>query len=357
MYPGLELFNITDVNEYRPLPDFLEDIDRFAFELDYEQHIVDYNWADSMLKSNIFSYVKVGLIAYNIKRFRLYTQAKIKSFQEYCEKELGRKHWAINATIRAAKCVLKLIRAGFTILPQNEAQARPLTKFKMDEDMIDAWEKIAKKYQYQQHKLTATRIDEEINGMKEPQVKLSKNTLNKLALKAKELGMSPDDLLEEMLVDLDSGETEEPETEKIAEWESDLEELTKIEESGLTISFGKTLPQLLSGQKAVTRRCWKDSHAAKFQKAFDQNKALSVLDKDLRYGGKIIGKLLFTARPYKEELSNISPQDIELEGFPGMSKDEFISTFFEGNQNQAVWVIRFVFLSNNENKGVNCANI
>lgn len=109
----------------------------------------------------------------------------------------------------------------------------------------------------------------------------------------------------------------------------------------LAISFGKTADRLLS--KSVTRRNWKDSHAQKFIRAFEQNRQVAALDRDRRYGGKLIGWLTLTAKPYQERLTDMPDTDIALEGFPELTKGEFISRFFESDRNQVVWVIRFKF--------------
>ncbi len=72
--------------------------------------------------------------------------------------------------------------------------------------------------------------------------------------------------------------------------------------SGLKISFGKTLDYL--PHKSVTRRVWKDSHAAKFIRAYENNQLVEALDKDARANGKRIGYLELVCEPYKEKLSD-----------------------------------------------------
>jgi hypothetical protein len=112
--------------------------------------------------------------------------------------------------------------------------------------------------------------------------------------------------------------------------------------SGLRISFGKTL-QYLAG-KTVTRRNWKDSHAKKFIKAFEQNKLIKALDKDIRYGGKQIGWCRLLCAPYKEQLATMPPEDLQAEGGMCSSVKEFVKRYFKSNSNLEVWVIRFQFI-------------
>lgn len=112
--------------------------------------------------------------------------------------------------------------------------------------------------------------------------------------------------------------------------------------SGLRISFGKTLQYL--PHKTVTRRAWKDSHAQKFINAFNQNKLLKALDKDIRYGGKQIGWCRLLCAPYKEQLAAMPEEDLQAEGGMCASVEEFIKRYFKGNSNLEVWVIRFEFI-------------
>ena len=113
-------------------------------------------------------------------------------------------------------------------------------------------------------------------------------------------------------------------------------------DSGLAISFGKTLPQLYGG-KSVTRRTWTSEYAKKFTYAYWNTRRLKALDKDYRYGGKQIGWLRLTNEPYQESLLEMPAADVVAEGFPELSKEEFIEQFFDNNPDLVVWVIRFEF--------------
>jgi hypothetical protein len=94
----------------------------------------------------------------------------------------------------------------------------------------------------------------------------------------------------------------------------------------------------------VTRRNWSDRHAAKFIKAFQLGQQLiRAFDKDQRGGGRQIGWLKLLEEPYKERLSEMPEADLQAEGFPELSKVEFIDRFFDGNDQLSVWVLRFEF--------------
>lgn len=113
--------------------------------------------------------------------------------------------------------------------------------------------------------------------------------------------------------------------------------------SGVSISFGKTLEQLVNNNKSVTRRLWSDRYAALFIKCYEQGKKVQALDKDRRYGGKQIGWLTLTCKPYQERLIDMPPEDLACEGFADYSLQEFIDEFFNGIAETTVWVVRFEF--------------
>lgn len=117
--------------------------------------------------------------------------------------------------------------------------------------------------------------------------------------------------------------------------------------SKIPISFGWTSKQLLAGKKTVTRRTWKDSYAQGFIKRFEEGiKVYPALNKSYRNGGRQISSIQICCRPYKQRLVDMPFYDLELEGFPELSKQEFVDRFFEGNDQLEVWVIRFINLGN-----------
>jgi len=125
--------------------------------------------------------------------------------------------------------------------------------------------------------------------------------------------------------------------------ESSIENTTEFALSGLGISFWKTLQYLT--HKTVTRRSWKDSHAQKFINAFEQNKLIKALDKDIRYGGQQIGWCRLLCAPYKEQLAAMPYEDLQAEGGMCSSVAEFVKQYFKGHTSLEVWVIRFEFVA------------
>lgn len=119
------------------------------------------------------------------------------------------------------------------------------------------------------------------------------------------------------------------------------------EKRGRGISFAYTLPQLLAGTKTVTRRKWKEKYAQSMIKNWSE-KLYPALSKSYCFGGEPVGAIRFTKSPYQEKISDMPESDVSLEGFPGLSKQEFIDRFFGGDTEAIVWVVRFKFTSTNE---------
>ncbi|MEG4372992.1 hypothetical protein QUB29_26410 [Microcoleus sp. B4b_D2] len=110
------------------------------------------------------------------------------------------------------------------------------------------------------------------------------------------------------------------------------------------ISFSRTINELTSGRKTQTRRAWQDDYAKNFIRYFDENIAIPALDKGRHRGGCELGFIKLTQRPYQQYLSEMSPTDLQEEGGMVATTQEFIDTYFEG-QDKLVWVLHFEFLA------------
>jgi len=87
---------------------------------------------------------------------------------------------------------------------------------------------------------------------------------------------------------------------------------------------------------------------ARWQRAWDEGRLVhDAVDKSLRFGGKRIGKLRLTCRPYWERLEDMHPDDLEAEGGLWTSIEEFMG-LFPGEPGQEVAVVRFepIFATN-----------
>lgn len=117
---------------------------------------------------------------------------------------------------------------------------------------------------------------------------------------------------------------------------------------GVPLSFGWTCQYL--DRKTQTRRQWKDSHAAKFLRAYDRAAAagqqlrVSAIDKGYHAGGKQIGWCIIPQRPYKQRVGDMPESDLLAEGGMVATVADFIAQYFKGKADLEVWVINFEFV-------------
>lgn len=81
-----------------------------------------------------------GRMLLKIKKENLY-KASGKGFTEFCISELGLGRTTVYQYIKASRVVDLLKNSGFTVLPQNEYQARLLSKFK-EQDILKIWQTV-----------------------------------------------------------------------------------------------------------------------------------------------------------------------------------------------------------------------
>ena len=191
------------------------------------------------IKYNRISYIKLGVQLYQVKYYRLY-KSQYQSFKSYCERAVYYPVWRANQVIASAGVAIKLIKAGFNVIPQNETQARLLIKLK-DEELITKWQEVLDTYA--PHKITANRIEAIVFGTekrKKGTLRLPVKVIQEIENKALENGMSTGELITkmmqgELIIDSDgrmekiTQEKEEiienPSPEIIKRWEKDLNQL------------------------------------------------------------------------------------------------------------------------------------
>ena len=114
----------------------------------------------------------------------------------------------------------------------------------------------------------------------------------------------------------------------------------------MIISFGKTKDELLSGTKTVTRRFWKPNYFATWLTRWDKGfRVYDAYDKSPRNGGKKIGTITLTQRPYREPLSMLTESELLAEGGMCSTVEEFCALVGKEPEDEAA-VIRFVFEPN-----------
>jgi len=121
------------------------------------------------------------------------------------------------------------------------------------------------------------------------------------------------------------------------------------------ISFAYTTPALLARQKTVTRREWKHSYAT----SFGQHDRLLAYDRSPRSGGRQVGIIQLTERPYLEHISKMPDDDYYAEGFDYLDKADKAGYFLQNGKyhnireyfdiqrryaDVTLWVVRFEIL-------------
>ncbi len=107
-------------------------------------------------RNNMMSFVRNGLLAFKIQAFRLYKK-HYTNFKVFCSKVLKMSYWQVKRIINAARVVMELIHAGFTVLPHNISQCEPLAEYIGTEALVENWADIVNNIP--EHLLTAKSID------------------------------------------------------------------------------------------------------------------------------------------------------------------------------------------------------
>ncbi|MFK5893154.1 MAG: hypothetical protein QM504_08035 [Pseudomonadota bacterium] len=120
-----------------------------------------------------------------------------------------------------------------------------------------------------------------------------------------------------------------------------LAEIALSQGNHLPMLFGKTADRLEN--KVVTRRIWADKHI-KIMKYYAQVGSLvPAYRKHIRNGGKQIGWILIK-NICEQRLGDLTKEDVEKEGYPDLSKNEFLSIFFPNiDLDTMVYVVEFKY--------------
>jgi hypothetical protein len=107
------------------------------------------------------------------------------------------------------------------------------------------------------------------------------------------------------------------------------------------LSFALTAEEFTSGRKSVTRRDWSDRHLSMWQGLWDTGRLLhQAWDNIPIAGGKPIGELVLTARPYREKLGDMPRADLIAEGGMCSTLQDFCQ-LIRKSPDDVVAVIRF----------------
>ncbi|HEY9704760.1 MAG TPA: hypothetical protein V6C58_20135, partial [Allocoleopsis sp.] len=176
--------------------------------------------ADS--KSDLIQWVKSGIILGEIKKefsHFILRNKLAKNWPDFCKKFFNQSHWYTNRLIEASQVVIILIKKGFKILPNCEAQARELVKFLPDyenyleqenklleQEIIAKWQKVIDISKQENKPITAGLILKVVNPEKSEQItanirlpKHIKETLKDMALENGNLTIN--EFLEQLAID------------------------------------------------------------------------------------------------------------------------------------------------------------
>ena len=228
---------------YDPLPPSVEDLLTYDQELNDECPYITFEWATHEIKNHLLNWVRVGLVAEKVRYLKLW-QGKFSSFADYCQKDIGKTHWQISRIIKAARVTITLVRAGFDILPNCEAQASKLVKFLSDPLLlVEKWREVLDAVP--KHLITANAIGEVFGEEpKKQRLNIPTELYQRLKLKAQELGISVEELLKEFLEEEKQPESGQSSTEengnsaqgdrsipsdqnKTERWQADLEQIVR----------------------------------------------------------------------------------------------------------------------------------
>ena len=200
-----------------------------------------------------YSYIKEGMILKAFEYYKWYTDRGFKTFRQYCEKFLKKSYYAAKKTIKAAQTSWSLLLEGFTELPDNVSQADQLktSAHKVSDEYGEIFEcrqKVLETSQGEGRALTTNYIEKTITGEETKpmaNIQIPRSDRDELAKIAKEMGKSPQELLQEVVKDYlknqkdlgpesedseptdDDNKVEKVEPEKEAIWWDDLQLLLK----------------------------------------------------------------------------------------------------------------------------------
>lgn len=95
---------------------------------------------EQIVERGLKTFFEVGIALMRVRDLRLY-RADHATFQDYCVSRWGMDRTYAHRLMDAATVRQNLLPIGNTSLPDNEAQARPLTKLKDPEEQRKAWER------------------------------------------------------------------------------------------------------------------------------------------------------------------------------------------------------------------------
>ena len=212
-------YSTNPANELYNEPDFeISDDDAIQELIEYATGLEKQIEGDFNLKHikfefryNLFSFVRNGLLAFKVQSLRVYKDSHF-NFKIFCKEVFRMSYSQVKRMIDAARVVMELIHAGFTVLPRNISQCEPLKDF-TKEELIANWQEIVDNIP--EHLLTFDAINKflnppERNEKVETVIKVPPKLYLRILKEAIEQELSVVELLEKMFQEVpDSTPTSE----------------------------------------------------------------------------------------------------------------------------------------------------
>lgn len=182
-----------------PLPPTVDDLEEYSDSLDSWGNQITIEWAINEMQGHQWNWVRVGLVADRVLRYRLYSE-KFSDWKDYCKQILGKKAWQVRKVINNANGIITLLREGFSVLPTCASQIEKLLDCckKSGQLLRDAWEIVTDELP-EPHLITANNIGEILGFPTEYEPKLSADHRRRIKEIADRDGVSVSEKLEEWI--------------------------------------------------------------------------------------------------------------------------------------------------------------
>jgi len=133
---------------------------------------VEFDCLHEIVKKGMEGYIKTGLALIEIHGKKLWRAGNYKSWKDYCDEVLEMSNAQACRLMKASKCTLELQEyCGLENKPQNESQARALTRLKTPGDRLVAWEAANLYAEDSDCHMTAKIINEVVDTLEEKEEK------------------------------------------------------------------------------------------------------------------------------------------------------------------------------------------
>ena len=205
---------------YNPLSPTVETLEEYFNDLEYEGNQITIEWATQEMLGHQMNWVRLGLVAERVRRYRLY-RPQYADWNTFCMEVLGKRAWQMTRTINCAVVVVELIKYGSYFYPTCQAQAQALIDCckKTGELLIDAWAKVEATYP-EAWMLTANNICAAL-GFNPERNNISKNRRKQLKKLADRDGLTLSEKIDELIEQEEERIRQEEEEERIRQEEEE----------------------------------------------------------------------------------------------------------------------------------------